>query len=104
MFSSCIVRIRYWYAVRMSRGDREDRGRGDRDERRRRGREERAAARGRSRRARGGEDQPIWSRPEPGERRPAYTREQIAETAIAIADAEGFEAVSMRRIASELGA
>ena len=43
-------------------------------------------------------------RPEPGERRPAYTREQIAETAIAIADAEGFEAVSMRRIAAELGA
>jgi hypothetical protein len=34
----------------------------------------------------------------------AYTREQIAETAIAIADAEGFEAVSMRRIAAELGA
>jgi AcrR family transcriptional regulator len=47
---------------------------------------------------------PIWARPEPGERRPAHTREKIAETAIAIADAEGFEAVSMRRIASELGA
>jgi AcrR family transcriptional regulator len=47
---------------------------------------------------------PIFARPEPGSRRPAYTREQIARTAIAIADAEGFEAVSMRRIAAELGA
>jgi AcrR family transcriptional regulator len=47
---------------------------------------------------------PIFARPAPGSRRPAYTREQIAQTAIAIADAEGFEAVSMRRIATELGA
>jgi AcrR family transcriptional regulator len=89
------------------RGDREERGRGDREERSRRARasrEERAQGRARSRRPRGAEDQPIWARPEPGERRPAYTREQIAETAIAIADAEGFEAVSMRRIATELGA
>jgi AcrR family transcriptional regulator len=83
----------------MSREDREDRRR-----RPRASREERAQGRARGRSARGGEDQPIWTRPEPGERRPAYTREQIAETAIAIADAEGFEAVSMRRIASELGA
>jgi AcrR family transcriptional regulator len=47
---------------------------------------------------------PIWARPAPGERRPAHSRAQIAETAIAIADAEGYEAVSMRRIAAELGA
>jgi AcrR family transcriptional regulator len=46
----------------------------------------------------------IWRRPEPGARRAAYTREQIAKTAIAIADAEGFGAVSMRRVAAELGA
>jgi AcrR family transcriptional regulator len=46
----------------------------------------------------------IWSRPEPAERRPRFSRRQIAETALAIADAEGFEAVSMRRIAAELGA
>jgi AcrR family transcriptional regulator len=46
----------------------------------------------------------IWDRPEPGARRAAYTREQIAEVAIAIADAEGFDAVSMRRVAGELGA
>jgi AcrR family transcriptional regulator len=86
----------------MSRGDREDRRRGERDERARgRGRTARPRRHGRREEA---DDQPIWARPEPGERRPAYTREQIAETAIAIADAEGFEAVSMRRIASELGA
>jgi AcrR family transcriptional regulator len=46
----------------------------------------------------------IWDRPEPGARRPRYTREQIAATALAIADSEGFEAVSMRRVAAELGA
>jgi AcrR family transcriptional regulator len=47
---------------------------------------------------------PIWTRPAPGTRRPRLTREQIAEAALAIADAEGFDEVSMRRIAAELGA
>jgi AcrR family transcriptional regulator len=47
---------------------------------------------------------PIWNRPEPGARRAGHTREEIARAAIAVADAEGFEAVSMRRIATELGA
>jgi AcrR family transcriptional regulator len=47
---------------------------------------------------------PIWARPAPGARKPTYSREQIAATAIAIADSDGFDAVSMRRIASELGA
>jgi len=47
---------------------------------------------------------PIWARPAPGERRPAHTRERIAETALLIADEEGFEAVTMRRIARVLGA
>jgi AcrR family transcriptional regulator len=37
-------------------------------------------------------------------RRPAHTRDGIAQAAIRIADAEGFEALSMRRVASELGA
>jgi AcrR family transcriptional regulator len=46
----------------------------------------------------------IWTRPEPGTRRPKFTREQIASTALAIADTEGFAAVSMRRVAAELGA
>ncbi|MCP2321687.1 AcrR family transcriptional regulator [Hamadaea flava] len=43
----------------------------------------------------------LWSRPS---RRPKVTREQLAATALAIADAEGFEAATMRRIAGELGA
>ena len=47
---------------------------------------------------------PIWTQPAPGSRRPRFTREQIAEVAIRIADAEGFEALSMRRIADEIGA
>ena len=47
---------------------------------------------------------PIWLRPEPGTRRPRFNRDQIAAAALAIADAEGFEAVSMRRVAAELGA
>jgi AcrR family transcriptional regulator len=47
---------------------------------------------------------PIWARPAPGERKPAYTRERIAEAALKIADAEGYEAVTMRRVAAELGA
>jgi AcrR family transcriptional regulator len=48
--------------------------------------------------------EPIWARAEPGTRRPRYTREQIAAAALAVADREGFEAVSMRRVALELGA
>lgn len=47
---------------------------------------------------------PIWTQPEPGARKPRFSREQIAAAALKIADEEGFEAVSMRRIASELGA
>jgi AcrR family transcriptional regulator len=47
---------------------------------------------------------PIWARPEPGSRRPRYSREQIAEVAVRLADADGFEAVSMRRVAAELDA
>ncbi len=47
--------------------------------------------------------QPIWTRPEPGTRKPRFSRDQIAAAALAIADTEGFEAVSIRRIAAELG-
>ena len=46
----------------------------------------------------------IWMREEPGARRPAHTRAEIAAAAVEIADAEGFEAVSMRRVAQKLGA
>ena len=49
-------------------------------------------------------DEPIWTRPEPGTRKPRFSREQIAAAALAIADTEGFEAVSIRRVAAELGA
>jgi AcrR family transcriptional regulator len=51
-----------------------------------------------------GDTSPIWGRPAPGERKPAHTRERIAQVALQIADAEGFEAVTMRRVAAELGA
>jgi AcrR family transcriptional regulator len=46
----------------------------------------------------------IWALPEPAARKPRYTREQIADAALRIADQEGFEAVTMKRIAAELGA
>ena len=48
---------------------------------------------------------PIWLRPERAARgrRPARSRADIAAAAIRIADAEGIEAVSLRRVAAELG-
>ena len=46
----------------------------------------------------------VWFRSEPASRRPRLTRDDIAAAAIRVADAEGFGAVSMRRIAVELGA
>lgn len=47
---------------------------------------------------------PIWALPQPAGRKPRYTREQIAGAALRIADQEGFGAVTMKRIAAELGA
>ncbi|PZG43665.1 TetR/AcrR family transcriptional regulator [Spongiactinospora gelatinilytica] len=48
----------------------------------------------------------IWMRPERPARgpKPAYSRTQITEAALRIADAEGLEAATMRRIAAEIGA
>jgi AcrR family transcriptional regulator len=46
----------------------------------------------------------VWTRLAPGTRRPRFTREEIAEAAVRIADAEGIDALSMRRLAAELGA
>ena len=46
---------------------------------------------------------PIWSRPAPGERRPSLTRDKIVASAMALVDAEGVAALSMRRIAQDLG-
>ena len=42
-------------------------------------------------------------RPEATGRRAPRSRDDIAEAAVAVADADGLEAVSMRRVASELG-
>jgi AcrR family transcriptional regulator len=48
----------------------------------------------------------IWMRPERPAYgpKPVYSRAQITEAAIRIADAEGLEAATMRRIAAEIGA
>ncbi|MEO6629269.1 MAG: TetR/AcrR family transcriptional regulator [Aquihabitans sp.] len=48
----------------------------------------------------------IWARPERAGRgpKPAHTRDEITSVAIRIADDEGIDAVSMRRVAQELGA
>lgn len=47
----------------------------------------------------------IWQRPQAKGRgpRPAHTRESIAEAAVRLADEHGYDAVSMRRIAAEVG-
>ncbi|QXJ23462.1 TetR/AcrR family transcriptional regulator [Actinomadura graeca] len=54
--------------------------------------------------SRGSRERPgdVWTRPRGG-RRPKLTREAIVETAIKIADTDGLDAVSIRRIAGELG-
>ncbi|HEY3722806.1 MAG TPA: TetR/AcrR family transcriptional regulator C-terminal domain-containing protein [Acidimicrobiia bacterium] len=46
----------------------------------------------------------LWTRDEPGARRPRFTRDDIAQAAMRIADTEGFDALSMRRLAVELDA
>ncbi|GIG55831.1 TetR family transcriptional regulator [Longispora fulva] len=48
---------------------------------------------------------PIWLRAERASRgrRPAHSRADIAAVAIRVADADGIEAVSLRRVAGELG-
>jgi len=47
----------------------------------------------------------VWMRPvrEPRGQHPPLTRDKIAAAAIAIADAEGIDALSMRKVAAELG-
>jgi AcrR family transcriptional regulator len=58
----------------------------------------------RARRAAAEAESSIWVRPAPGARRARLTREEIAQAALALADAEGLEAVSMRRVAAMLNA
>jgi AcrR family transcriptional regulator len=45
----------------------------------------------------------VWSRPRPEPRRQAPSVERIVERSVAVADAEGMAAVSMRRVAADLG-
>ncbi|MFC4123069.1 TetR/AcrR family transcriptional regulator [Nonomuraea zeae] len=47
----------------------------------------------------------IWTRPEQPARgpRPSFSRAQLTEAAIRVADAEGLDAISMRRMAAEIG-
>ncbi len=54
--------------------------------------------------ATGKDHRPIWALAAPADRKPRYSCEQIADVALRIADADGFEAVTMKRIAAELGA
>ncbi|CAL9538579.1 TetR/AcrR family transcriptional regulator [Streptomyces griseomycini] len=56
--------------------------------------------------AAGVDPQLLWlDRPRPRRgRRPAYSREAITAAAVALADAEGLDAVTMRRVAAEVGA
>ena len=46
----------------------------------------------------------LWLRDEPGARRPRWSRDELAAAAVALADAEGLDALSMRRLATVLGA
>jgi AcrR family transcriptional regulator len=52
------------------------------------------------------DDTVIWARPEYQGRGPApkHSRAEIAEAAVTIADAEGIDAVSMRKVAAAIGA
>ncbi|MFJ2787789.1 MULTISPECIES: TetR/AcrR family transcriptional regulator [unclassified Streptomyces] len=54
---------------------------------------------------RAAEPEVIWTRPERAGRgpRPAYSRRDVVDAAVRIADGDGIEAVSMRRVAAELG-
>ncbi|GAA3142624.1 TetR/AcrR family transcriptional regulator [Streptomyces rectiviolaceus] len=54
---------------------------------------------------RAAEPEVIWARPERAGRgpKPAYSRADIAAAAVRIADADGIDAASMRRVAAELG-
>lgn len=44
----------------------------------------------------------VWTRAEPGARQPRLSRAKIAEAAVALADQQGFESVSMRSVAERL--
>src|SRR5262245_65709076 len=50
-------------------------------------------------------DEVIWARPERGTRgpKPAHSRDEVAAAGVRVADAAGLDAVTMRRVAAELG-
>jgi AcrR family transcriptional regulator len=48
--------------------------------------------------------QSVWTRPRKGREQPALSRAQIVAEAIKLLDAEGLEALSMRRLGTRLGA
>jgi AcrR family transcriptional regulator len=50
------------------------------------------------------ESMDVWMRAEPRQRQARFTRADLARTAIRIIDTEGVDALSMRRLAAELGA
>ncbi|ALO07321.1 Transcriptional regulator, TetR family [Streptomyces venezuelae] len=54
---------------------------------------------------RAAEPEVIWARPERAGRgpKPAYSRRDVVDAAVRIADADGIDGVSMRRVAAELG-
>ncbi|ARH93766.1 TetR/AcrR family transcriptional regulator [Streptomyces sp. MOE7] len=54
----------------------------------------------------GVDPQQLWLNPRPSGRgrKPSFSREAITAAAVALADAEGLEAVTMRRVAAEVGA
>ncbi|HEY8544475.1 MAG TPA: TetR/AcrR family transcriptional regulator [Acidimicrobiales bacterium] len=45
----------------------------------------------------------LWTRQRPARRQPRFDLDQIADAALHIADTEGLDALSMRRLAAELG-
>lgn len=47
--------------------------------------------------------EPVWARPRPAPRRQAPGVDEFVAAAVAVADAEGLAAVSMRRVAGDLG-
>ncbi|MEV4159344.1 TetR/AcrR family transcriptional regulator [Nonomuraea dietziae] len=46
----------------------------------------------------------VWARPRPQKQQPALSRAQIVSEAVKLLDAEGIEALSMRRLGTQLGA
>jgi AcrR family transcriptional regulator len=84
----------------------DDLGKGRRDDRDDQGEERETMPRDKGAGAAGVDPEQLWLRPaEPRRgRRPSFSREAITAAAVALADAEGLEAVTMRRVAARVGA